>query len=200
MTDPWRRLCSGMRSTSHTDVALSSGNAPPAAATRRQRMPWPRFLVRAGLALVLTLGAGAYLIERFRIGYDDQDHQCLPPSRWFLIDRHDREVTQGGMIAFAALGLAPYFRDGQTIIKRAAAVPGDRVEVGLETVRINGATVGEGLALARTLNRPPTDFLRDDVVPPGHLWMMGATADSFDSRYWGFLPEHQVIGRAHVLW
>ena len=67
-------------------------------------------------------------------------------------------------------------------------------------MRINGATVGEGLALARALKRPPTDFLRNDTVPPGHLWMMGATADSFDSRYWGFLPERQVIGRAYVLW
>ncbi len=30
--------------------------------------------------------------------------------------------------------------------------------------------------------------------------MMGATADSFDSRYWGFLPEARVIGRAYALW
>jgi conjugal transfer pilin signal peptidase TrbI len=67
-------------------------------------------------------------------------------------------------------------------------------------VRINGAKVGEGLALAGTLKRPAQDFLRDDVVPPGHLWVMGATADSFDSRYWGFLPGGQVIGRAYALW
>jgi len=174
--------------------------APTPAATRRQRMPWPRFILRAGLALFLVLGAGAYLIERCRLGYDDQDHQCLPSHRWFLIDRHDREVTQGGIVAFAALGLGPYFRDGQTLVKRAAGVPGDRVEVGLESVRINGATVGEGLALAGTLGHPPQNFLRDDIVPPGHLWMMGATADSFDSRYWGFLPEGQVIGRAYALW
>ena len=79
-------------------------------------------------------------------------------------------------------------------------MPGDRVSVGPETVRINGARVGEGLALAGTLKRPPGDFLRDDVVPPGHLWVMGATADSFDSRYWGFLHEQQVIGRAYALW
>jgi conjugal transfer pilin signal peptidase TrbI len=183
-----------MEPTPQTDLDLTS------AATRLQRMPWSRFALRAGLALLLVLGLGAYLTQRFRIGYDDQDHQCLPPSRWFLIDRHDREVNQGRIVAFAARDLGPYFRDGQTIIKRAAGVPGDRVEVGPEAVRINGATVGEGLALARTLKRPPTDFLRNDVVPPGHLWMMGATADSFDSRYWGFLPERQVIGRAYVLW
>jgi conjugal transfer pilin signal peptidase TrbI len=169
-------------------------------ATGRGHMTWPRFVLRAGLTLLLVLGAGAYLIERFHIGYDDQDHQCLPSHRWFLIDRHDRVVTRGAIVAFAARGLGPYFHEGQTIVKRAAGVPGDRIQVGPESVRINGTKAGEGLALAITLKRSPSDFLRDDRVPPGHLWMMGATADSFDSRYWGFLPERQVIGRAYVLW
>jgi conjugal transfer pilin signal peptidase TrbI len=166
----------------------------------RRRTPWPRFLLRAGLTLLAVLAAGAYLTERFHIGYDDQDRQCLPPNRWFLIDRHDRDITRGEIIAFAALGLGPYFRDGQIIIKRAAGVPGDQIQVDPGTVRINGAKVGEGLALAGTLERLPEDFLRDDIVPPSHLRMMGATADSFDSRYWGFLPEHQIIGRAYALW
>jgi conjugal transfer pilin signal peptidase TrbI len=79
-------------------------------------------------------------------------------------------------------------------------VPGDRIQVNSKSVRINGATVGKGLALARTLNRPLEDFLRDDIVPSGHLWVMGATTDSFDSRYWGFLPESHVVGRAYALW
>jgi hypothetical protein len=116
--------------------------------------------------------------ERFLIGYDDQDCQCLPPHRWFLIDRHDRDITQGEIIAFAALGLGPHFQDGQIIIKRAAGVPGDRIQVDSETMRINRAKVDEGLALAGTLKRPPENFLRDDIVPPDHLWIMGATADT----------------------
>jgi conjugal transfer pilin signal peptidase TrbI len=185
--------------TPNVDDAVLADEAAPATGTGR-RVPWPRFLLRAGLTLSLVLGAGVYLTERFHIGYDDQDRQCLPQHRWFLIDRHDRSITQGEIIAFAALGLGPYFRDGQIIVKRAAGVPGDRVQVDLEIVRINGAKFGEGLALAGTLKRPPEDFLRDDIVPPGHLRMMGATADSFDSRYWGFLPEQRVIGRAYALW
>jgi conjugal transfer pilin signal peptidase TrbI len=189
-----------MASTEQTALARTAADPPPGAETHHRRMPWPGFLLRAGFALLLVLGAGAYLAERFRIGYDDQDRQCLPPHRWFLIDRHDRDIAQGEIVAFTARGLQPYFQDGQTIIKRAAGVPGDRIQVSPESVRINGTEAGEGLALARTLKRSPSDFLRDDRVPPGHLWMMGATADSFDSRYWGFLPERRVIGRAYAVW
>jgi len=29
---------------------------------------------------------------------------------------------------------------------------------------------------------------------------MGQTLDSFDSRYWGYVREEQVIGRAYALW
>ena len=182
------------------DGKAVDAETPARVTVARRRVPWPRFLLRAGLALPLVLGTGAYLAGRFHIGYDDQDRQCLPPHRWFLIDRHDRDITQGETIAFAALGLGPYFRDGQIIIKRAAGVPGDRIQVDPESVKINGAKVGEGLALAGALKRPLDDFRRDDIVLPGHLWMMGATADSFDSRYWGFLHEQQVIGRAYALW
>jgi len=189
-----------MASTQQTALARTEADPLPGAETPHRRMPWSGFLLRAGLALLLVLGAGVYLAERFRIGYDDQDRQCLPSHRWFLIDRHDHAVKRGAIVAFAARGLGPYFHDGQIIVKHAAGVPGDRVQVDRQAVLINGAEVGEGLALAGTLKRPPSDFLHDDRVPPGHLWMMGATADSFDSRYWGFLPQSQVIGRAYALW
>jgi conjugal transfer pilin signal peptidase TrbI len=173
------------------------------AATRGLSSRLPRgFILRAVLALSLVLAAGAYLATRFRVGYDDQAHQCLPPHRLFLIDRHDRTVTRGSLVAFAALGsqMGPWFRDGQVVVKRAVGVPGDTVAVGLDSVQINEVEVGKGLALAHTVKRSPSDFVRADVVRPSHLWVMGATADSFDSRYWGFLPAARVIGRAYALW
>jgi conjugal transfer pilin signal peptidase TrbI len=82
-------------------------------------------------------------------------------------------------------------------------VPGDHVQVipgPASEVWVNGLRVGEGLALAGTLQRPPDSFARDAIVPGEHLWVMGATPDSFDSRYWGFLPQDRVIGRAYALW
>ncbi len=171
----------------------------------RARAPVYRFAWRAGLALTAVLAAGAYLADRFRLGLDDQTQRCLPPYRLFLIDRHDRTVSQGDLVAFRALGerMGPWFRDGATVVKRAAAVPGDHVQVTqgpAPAVRVNGVRVGEGLALAGTLQRAPETLARDAIVPGEHLWVMGATADSFDSRYWGFLPQDRVIGRAYALW
>ena len=39
------------------------------------------------------------------------------------------------------------------------------------------------------------------AVPPGHYFMMGDNRDqSADSRYWGFVPDDHIKGRAFLVW
>jgi signal peptidase I len=111
-----------------------------------------------------------------------------------------------------------------SIVKRLIGTPGDTLQMVRDTVIRNGIRLDEPYALHTALTpvvveefqlrqirarhlpsyigrdsaryHPTTHDWGPIVVPPEHYWMMGDNRDeSYDSRYWGFLPRAHIRGR-----
>lgn len=82
------------------------------------------------------------------------------------------------------------FRD--LLVKRIVALGGDRVDVDANGVRVNGAVVGGRVSpRMSTLIQTGTTRIHD-----GYVYVLGDNGDaSVDSRFWGPLPEKDIIGR-----
>ncbi len=169
------------------------------AEARAPRKSWVLFAVKAtALTAVMWIGA-SYAAGRYQVGIDPQLETCIPGKRVFLIDRGKLTPERGQLVAFRARHMQPYFKDDTKIVKFAAAVAGDVVEVDEVGVHVNGVVKARGVFLAGALGKPPRSFYERIVVPPGHLFAIGLTPMSFDSRYWGLVEQGQIIGRAHAL-
>ncbi|MDM0040216.1 signal peptidase I [Variovorax sp. J22G21] len=78
---------------------------------------------------------------------------------------------------------------------------------GKQHLLLNDENRRAGLSEAEIMPFPNQDNCRYSVegvvckVPAGHYFMMGDNRDnSLDSRYWGFVPDQNIVGRAFFVW
>lgn len=157
------------------------------------------FFLKALPILILVLAVERYIGQRFLIGGDDQVDRCLPDKWIYLIDTYNKDIWRDDLMAFRPERMVPYFKDGQIIIKIVAGVTGDHVHVDNKLTTVNDSLIIDGLPLAEKLKQSPDTFKRDETIPPAAFWVTGKTPKSFDSRYWGYVYDHQVIGRAYAI-
>ncbi|MCK5813339.1 MAG: signal peptidase I [Cocleimonas sp.] len=91
-----------------------------------------------------------------------------------------------------------YPKDHNThYIKRLIAKAGDRVRIENFIVYINDKPLPQLYINTTRLKQPFSRFMQEKQVPKGHLFLLGDNRDnSNDSRFFGFLPEKDVIGEA----
>jgi len=144
--------------------------------------------------------------------------QFSPPSRWIGPLLPYRDIRRGDIVVF----LSPA-EPGLYVVKRVMGVPGDRIHLRDSVVYRNGEKLNEpyvihegpdaynpyrdnfpavpaseynNVTLAWQLSMPQYIQGDDLVVPPDSYFAMGDNRDvSYDSRYWGFIPRANVIGR-----
>ncbi len=129
------------------------------------------------------------------------------------------EVKRGDIIVFR------YPEDiRQTFVKRVIGVPGDHIRVERKQVFRNGKQLQEPYKYHKTEyfdsyrdNFPSEPNVRlyegaqkmleknvvngEVVVPPGGYFAMGDNRDSsLDSRYWGFVPRDNIIGKPLIIY
>lgn len=190
----------------------------PQSQTKIQGLPKPKSQTRDWIesiliALVLALFIRTFFIQAFKIPSGSMRNTLIEGDRLLV-----NKLRYGAKIPFTGKRL-PGLGDpkrGDVIvfifpedakrdfIKRLIAVGGETVEIRNGDIFVDNQLIDNVPAINNIYyyNRGTYGTVNQKVhVPPGHYYVLGDNSgSSHDSRYWGFVPQSDVIGKAEFIY
>ncbi|MFA6600679.1 MAG: signal peptidase I [Candidatus Omnitrophota bacterium] len=156
------------------------------------------FVVAAILAVIIR----TFLVGPYKIPTGSMRPTFLEEDKIFVdkISYRFHEPVRGDIIVFRY----PMDRK-KDFVKRLVGLPGEKIQITDGKLVVNGRELGEApFADHYYYNREDWPYGKMGQVievPEGHYFALGDnSAQSSDSRNWGFVPRKDVIGKAFCIW
>jgi signal peptidase I len=169
------------------------------------------------IAVILALFVRTFVVQAFKIPTGSMENNLLIGDHLLVnkfvfaptMTRLERTLLPIDPVRRGDILVFKFPQDPERdFIKRVIGLPGETLEVRNKKVYINGKPLDEPYVhfLFPPEERAPGDVSFDFsekrdygpvTVPEHHYFMMGDNRDnSEDSRYWGFMPEDYIKGKA----
>ena len=156
------------------------------------------FVIAAILAIVIR----TFLLGPYKIPTGSMHPTFMEGDRIFVdkLSYRFHEPERGDIIVFK------YPLDkSKDFVKRLVGLPGDKIEIRDGKLIINGRLIDDPpFSEHYYYNRDDWDFGKHGqiiAVPEGNFFAMGDnSAQSSDSRNWGFVPRKNMVGKAFLIW
>ncbi len=156
------------------------------------------FLIAAVLAVLIR----TFLLGPYKIPTGSMRPTFMEGDRIFVdkVSYRFREPERGDIIVFKyPLDMKKDF------VKRLAGLPNDKLEIKEGKLFVNDEPLLDPpFSDHYYYNRDDWDFAREGeiyLIPPEHYFALGDnSAQSSDSRNWGFVPKKNVVGKAFFIW
>jgi signal peptidase I len=174
---------------------------------RKERKPlWREYLETAVIALVAAVLLRVFVVSAYRVNSSSMADSLLEGDYIFvnkLAYKYGTKPAIGDIIVFKYPN-----NPEKDYIKRIVALPGQTVQIADKVLYVNGqlAPIPPHSKHIDSRIIPGDLSYRDNfgeyIIPAGQYFVLGDNRDdSRDSRFWGTVPEENILGKAvFVYW
>lgn len=154
---------------------------------------------RVAIIFLASLFIGTAIAGRIAVVTSESiDH------RVFFLSKQAGHISKGDYLVFNKEGAHAFMQKSlkvhDRLLKKVGCVPGDEITVDEKlNYSCNNNPIGQALT-ADSKGRALNPIIFNGVVPKGNYFMVGTHPRSFDSKYYGFINEHDFLYKALPIW